>query len=347
MRWSGCCRVFLLLFLIFDIAQAQETRGLHLNSLKARTVSGQQLDLYRESHALLIGVSQYTYWPRLDSIPSELDQVEQALREQDFNVVRLNNPKGRELSNGIEDFIDQFGYEPDNRLLIFFAGHGHSIGSKGFLLPVDAPLPRASGFRRSAFSMTRVMSWARDMEAKHALFLFDSCFSGAVFKSRNLPSVGERYIRQATAQPVRQFITAGGADQEVPAVSTFTPLLVRAIRGEGDLNNDGYVTGSELGVHLSQLVPRYVDQTPQYGKIRDPGLDLGDFVFFKSRSESIVSVVSAGTDCCRLDRLILYLTRPQKKQAMVNLSLIVSLRRLHPPGLLRLKPNRQMLAYES
>jgi len=39
-------------------------------------------------------------------------------------VVRLNNPKGRELSNGIEDFIDEYGYEPENRLIIYFSGRG-------------------------------------------------------------------------------------------------------------------------------------------------------------------------------------------------------------------------------
>ena len=279
-------RIFLLVSLIVSCSVLQAAdqglhRGLHRVALSATTQSGKVLSLYKESHALLIGVSAYTNWPRLDSIPAELDAVEKALINQDFNVARLDNPKGDELSNGIEAFIKDHGYESENRLLIYFSGHGHSIGNKGYLLPADVPIPGNKDFRRNLVPMSHIMSWARDMDAKHVLFLFDSCFSGSVFKSRNLPDNKQRYIRQVTAEPVRQFITAGSANQMVPATSTFTPAFVDAIKGAGDLNNDGFITGSELGVHLSQLIPRHVDQTPQYGKIKDYELAQGDFVFFK------------------------------------------------------------------
>ncbi len=283
--------MFLALFLVGSV-QASE-RGITRSKLQVTTQDGETLEMYTGSHALLIGISDYTVWPRLDNIPSELDEVANALEAQNFNIVRLINPNGRELSNGIEDFIDEYGYEPENRLLIYFAGHGHSVGDKGFIIPADTPLPEHKNFRRSIVPMSRVLSWARDMEAKHALFVFDSCFAGTVFKSRNLPDTKERYIRRATALPVRQFITAGSANQEVPAKSTFTPALISAINGEGDLNNDGYVTGSELGVHLSQLVPLYTNQNPQYGKIRDFDLAQGDFVFFKQEINILPSQESA------------------------------------------------------
>ena len=283
--------LLLLLFCLVAItdALAQEfAKGAHRQPLQAITTQGESLDLYRQSHALLIGVSDYNNgWSKLPAIPEELDHLEQELIRKQFNVVRLSNPDARELKQGITDFIDQYGYEPENRLLFFFSGHGHSQSNKGFLVPADAPLPdNRSVFRRRALSMNQFMAWARDIEAKHALFLFDSCFSGSVFKSKNLPSAAERYIRNATARPVRQFITAGSADEVVPARSAFTPALVDALQGDGDLNEDSYITGSELGVHLSQLVPRFVDQTPQYGKIRDYHLAQGDFVFFNDSDAS-------------------------------------------------------------
>ena len=275
--------VLLMVVLAATSALAQEiVKGVHWKPLRAVTTQGKSLDLYQQSHALLIGVSDYNNgWSKLPAIPEELDQLEQELIRKQFNVVRLNNPDARELKQGINDFINQYGYEPENRLLFFFSGHGHSQSNKGFLVPANAPLPdNRSVFRRRALSMNQFMAWARDIEAKHVLFLFDSCFSGSVFKSKNLPGESERYIRSATTMPVRQFITAGSADEVVPARSTFTPALVDALRGHGDLNKDGYITGSELGVHLSQLVPRFVDQTPQYGKIKDYHLAQGDFVFF-------------------------------------------------------------------
>jgi len=117
------------------------------------------------------------------------------------------------------------------------------------------------------------------MEANHALFLFDSCFSGTVFKAKALPETPP-HISAMTARPVRQFIAAGDAGEEVPAKSVFAQCFVRGLEGEADLSEDGYVTGSELGLYLREKVMYYkTGQTPQYGKIRDPDLDEGDFVF--------------------------------------------------------------------
>ena len=127
--------------------------------------------------------------------------------------------------------------------------------------------------------MNRILTWSREIEAKHALFLFDSCFSGTVFKAKALPKIPP-HISDVTSRPVRQFISAGSAGEEVPANSVFTPSFVRAVRGEGDLDRDGYVTGTELGMYFHKKVLSYnTGQHPQYGKIRDPDLDEGDFVF--------------------------------------------------------------------
>ncbi len=261
-----------------------DTRGVHREPLAAQTLDGDSIELYKGSYALLVGVSQYESWSKLTTIPTELDEVQAALENKNFHVERLVDPDSRALRNGIEEFIWQYGFEEGNRLLIYFSGHGHSVGDKGFLVPVDAPLPdERTAFKRKALPMSQVLAWARNMDSKHALFLFDSCFSGSVFKAKNAPKPGERYVRQATSKPVRQFITAGSADEVVPAKSTFTPAFVDAIQGKGDLNDDGYITGTELGVHLSQLVPNYVAQTPQYGKINDYRLSRGDFVFFSDK----------------------------------------------------------------
>ncbi len=289
---NGVLKKSILLFWILCIglsvpavlvaADNEESRGLIKRKvLVAETVEGDSIELYRGSYALLIGASKYSEWSHLPSIQGELDAVERALASTGFEVQRLVDPDADRLKRGVQDFINAFGYEPENRLLIYFSGHGYTVGEKGFLLPVDIPLPEElQEFRRRALPMTQVLAWAKDIEAKHALFVFDSCFSGSVFKSKNMPSAAERYVRKATSMPVRQFITAGSANEEVPAKSTFTPAFVAAIMGEGDLNEDGYITGSELGVHLAQTVPRFVDQTPQYGKIREYGLSRGDFVFF-------------------------------------------------------------------
>ena len=70
------------------------------------------------------------------------------------------------------------------------------------------------------------------------------------------------------------------SDEVTGPKSVFTPAFVDAIVGaKGDLNQDGYITGAELGLHLQQLVPQYAKQTPQFDKHPEYDLARGDFVF--------------------------------------------------------------------
>jgi formylglycine-generating enzyme required for sulfatase activity len=283
------CACVLLFTLAMHAPVRAQQKGLEV--VPVTTADGQRLELYRGSHALLIGVSRYTAgWPNLESVPGELDRLEQALDRQGFSVTRVNNPDHNALRAKLDDFFVKHGLERNNRLLIFFSGHGftRTVGNDtvGYLVPADAPNPVRDepGFLRAALRMDEVLVFARKIESKHALFLFDSCFSGTIFKSKALPV--PRHITVKTERPVRQFISAGSAGEPVPAQSVFLPTLIRALEGEGDLNRDGYVTGSELGMYLHDRVVDYATgQTPQYGKINDPDLDEGDFVFALARAE--------------------------------------------------------------
>jgi hypothetical protein len=282
MHWLG-----LICVLCIGVApqQSQASRGIAI-----KTQQGQEMDLYTGSYALLIGVSDYhNGWPKLEQIPGELSRVEKVLKRQGFRVEKILDPDAEALEDGIEDFIDHYGYTKGNRLLFFYSGHGHTMhnGKRGYLVPVDAPDPRDHpvDFKRTAIDMNQIVSWCRQMDAKHALFLFDSCFSGTIFKQKDLPQKPP-HITRLTSRPVRQFITAGSAGEPVPARSTFTPAFVDAIEhGLADLNKDSYVSGTELGLYLQNLVPNYARQSPQYGKIRDYELSRGDFIFLAGGSD--------------------------------------------------------------
>lgn len=252
---------------------------------------------YKNSYALLIGVSKYTNgWPTLDSIPNELQALKKTLVTHGFNVQIVLNPKGDQLFRSYESFIDKYGYEPNNRLLFLYSGHGYTSnnGKKAYLVPADAPNPTIDlrDFKRHAMNMGRLITLAREMESKHALFLFDSCFSGSIFKTRALPKIPP-YISKSMTRPVRQFITSGSANEEVPSISSFMPMLRDAIDGDADMNKDGYVTGSELGIYLMQNLPNYEDQSPQYGKIKDYDLSRGDFIFVNSQKKITPPVVTS------------------------------------------------------
>lgn len=272
----------LVLTLLWPIGSLGVQRGVVL----IEDPGGQSVRLYEDSYALVVGVSRYRNgWPSLPGVPDDVRQVQAALKDQGFKVTLVEDPDHEELQRAFNDFITAHGGAPDRRLLFYFAGHGATLepaygGEMGYIVPADAPLPAADpdGFRAKALDMQSFELFARRIQSKHALFLFDSCFSGTIFAlSRAVPM----NISYKTARPVRQFITSGSKDETVPDKSIFRAQFLEALAGEGDTNGDGYVSGTELGEFLQETVVNYSRdaQHPQYGKIRDRRLDKGDFVF--------------------------------------------------------------------
>lgn len=247
--------------------------------------------IYGASHALLISVANYRGasnggWEPLPSTTREMDDLAAALRSHGFAVRRVNDPDAVELRTEIRRFVAQHGRRADHRLLIFFAGHGHTDPDTemGYIVPVDASDPhRFSGdFYTKAMPITELNTLAHEIKARHALFLFDSCFSGTVFQSRSLdapPANRRQYLRDVLDVPVRQMIAAGRANEKVPSRSTFTPLLIDLLTGRRRASDDAYLTGSDIGRWLTQNLPSFQpDQHPHSGFV--PGRwDLGDMVF--------------------------------------------------------------------
>lgn len=257
-----------------------------LSAEEPRSIERITEHLYKDSHALIIGISDYTPgWPRLPGVRRDVEEVKAALETHGFNVVVEMNPDKVELDQAFTDFISRYGQGPKNRLLFYFAGHGYTVRTSydeelGYIVPMDAPNPNYDfpGFQSKSMPLKRIEEYALQIQSKHALFLFDSCFSGSIFAlDRAVPWI----ISDKTAAPVRQFITSGSADEKVPDESIFRAQFIRALHGEADYNMDGYVTGTELGEFLQTTVVNYSRnaQHPQYGKIRNANLDKGDFVF--------------------------------------------------------------------
>jgi len=148
-------------------------------------------------------------------------------------------------------------------------------------VPADAPsaVTNEADFQSKAMEMAQVDIYCKRIQSKHALFLFDACFSGSILDRAEVTPLS---ISNLTEKPVRQFISSGSADETVPDESYFRKQFVDAITTKlADYDSDGYLTGTELGFYLKSTVVKYSKgkQTPQYGKVNDPYLDKGDFVF--------------------------------------------------------------------
>ena len=279
---------YLLLAMVAQAASsavAAETRGLAIKVRASERPDApviEEVALYRASYALVIGIDDYTGgWPRLSNAVKDAELVAAELERRGFEVTLKTNLGSADLARTFKEFFVVKGGDPEARLFVWYAGHGHTQDGEGFLVPADAPRPGDGRFLLSALPMRDFGTYVRLARSKHALAVFDACFAGTVFGSqRSLPPPA---ITRATTLPVRQFLTSGDADQTVSDDGTFRELFIRALSGEerADANGDGYVTASELGMHLADRMTNLTRarQTPRYGKLRDKDYDRGDFVF--------------------------------------------------------------------
>gem|GEM_PF-1281160 len=249
----------------------------------------ENVKLYDNSYALVIGNDDYQAgWPKLSKAVSDAKEIADELGKRGFEVTFKKNLNSVGMQQALKEFFALKGADPEARLFLWYAGHGHTLKDEGFLVPIDAPPPTSPQFKLKAIHMRDFGGFMRLAESKHVFAVFDSCFSGTIFQTR--AGMVPAAVTRATTKPVRQFLTSGDADQEVSDDGTFRKLFLRAIRGEGraDANGDGYLLGTELGLYLSGEVTNITEQTqtPRYGKLRDADYNLGDFVFLlPGRSE--------------------------------------------------------------
>ena len=298
MRKSICFWPFLFSLLILAVPCSSFSTTMRGISVTAG--NAQNLYLYKDYFALVVGVSNYEQWPDLPSAGKDAKEVAAKLKEIGFEVKLVVDPSAEQLRQALSDMVYEKGGENNRALLFYFAGHGETLEladatQLGYIVPGDCPLKKSDpmGFDSKAISMKDIEVLALKVKSKHFIMLFDSCFSGSLF---NVVRAAPVDISEKSALPVRQFITAGGAGEQVPDQSVFKVVFLQGITGDADLNGDGYVTGSELGMHLQEKVVNYTrgGQHPQYGKINNPKLDRGDFIFVpQNMPEKQIAVQSA------------------------------------------------------
>jgi len=254
------------------------------------TIDGQELLLYEHSYALVVGNNNYQNFDRLPGAEQDAKDVAKALERRGFSVELALNLTCEKFDHMFTDFAMNRGQNENSRMLFYYAGHGTTLPmagneTMGYLVMIDTPKSDKdmAGFVSKSIDMQYMVMKSKLMKARHVLYMFDSCFSGTImnFRSELKPSK----ISHRVKNPVRQFITAGSANEEVPDQSFFKQVFLDLIEGRVEEPfKDGYITGEELGYYLKAKVPYYFDyQHPQFGKIKNPHLDKGDFVFLAEK----------------------------------------------------------------
>jgi len=261
--------------------------------------------LYDKSWAVVIGINQYENknWPTLDYAVADALAMESKLEELGFDeIISLTDSKAtkRNIEQLLKDKLPYATNEND-RVLVFFAGHGHTRelhGRKqGFLIPVDGDYQK--NYSSTTISMEDIRNLSSKITAKHIYYVIDACYSGLGLKppttsKRDLElksAMGsfhdgvEGYLNKLTSRIAVQIITAGGKDEQADEGEShglFTEYFLKGLEGEADRNEDKILTATEIGVYIKKEVSVASDneQTPTFGWIDGEG----EFVFLLGNS---------------------------------------------------------------
>jgi len=259
-----------------------------------------EVNLQANLYALLIGVSQYRAgWPPLRGVEKDVIAVRERLERSGFDVTLVPDPTRHDIEFAFEEIKKKLkGKDKPGRLLVYYAGHGENLKGEGFLVPVDAPMPKMdeAAFRAKVVTLQWVRDQLRDMPVRNALLLLDNCFSGAVFKTMRGTPLESPAIGFMVAFQSREIISAGTEAQTVPDESIFRRYFEAALSGAGDVDKDGYITGSELAMFLRTKVANESkgQQTPMSAKIDESAK--GEFVLLSPLQSSVASIVPIVTE---------------------------------------------------
>jgi peptidoglycan/xylan/chitin deacetylase (PgdA/CDA1 family)/uncharacterized caspase-like protein len=263
--------------------------------------------LYRESWAVVIGIDRYAKWPQLQYAVNDAKAIKEMLirkyRFKEENIITLFDQEAtREkiLSVLGDDMGNADKVKKDDRVLVFFAGHGitkklASGRDLGYIIPVDADLQNYQG---KAISMTNFQDISEAIAAKHLLYIMDSCYSGLAL-TRGVAGRPDNFLREISRRVARQMLTAGGTEEQVAdngphGHSIFTWTLLQGLEGRADLNGDGIISASELAAYVGPAVSGVSKQTPAFGSLA--GSEGGEFIFDPGENTEFLSELSTQLD---------------------------------------------------
>jgi len=272
-------RFLIILFLFFSQIWCKSDEN--KRRVWVSTERGDYVYLYKNKFAYTISVSNYEKLTKLPNAIKDAEEISNKLKKLGFEVRNIIDPDYETLNKFIRELPDKLeGKDRDCALLLYFIGHGFTEKLAdgrllGYFAAKDA---KEEDIKLKSINMQEILTLSERLRNNHVLIIFDCCFSGSIF---SLMGAKPTPVYETIMMPVRQFISAGKENEEVPDNSIFTKYFLKGLDGEADKNNDGFITGSEIGEYLQDKVSRGStgSQNPQFGKIRNSELDKGEFVF--------------------------------------------------------------------
>jgi hypothetical protein len=231
------------------------------------------------NYLLVIAIDAYQHCPRLYNCVKDARAFIEVMTEKyqcsPAHVYTLFDEAATE--KGILDILRQMVQRvgPEDNLIIYYSGHGEFEKDikEGYWVPVDAPVGHSGEY----ISNSRIAKFVRAFRAHHVLLLVDSCFSGALFATRQLEDPAARL----DSIPSRWVFTSGRnqvvSDGQRGEHSPFAENLLYFLRS----NEAPAFSISDLINRVVNAVVYDAEQTPRGEPLQNVGHKGGQFFFYQ------------------------------------------------------------------
>ena len=257
----------------------QRSEPLVLNATRTREMG--------ELWVLSIGVSDYQHIRKLDYADDDAKAVADYFRNIGVPSDRVTLLLDRQATVGAirRAFGELMGKAKEAAsIVIYFSGHGAPTpnqsspdgdGIDKYLLTHEAALDNLYG---TALPMDEVAGVFKRLASERVIFIADTCYSGATggktvvakkMTGNRATLDYERFLSRLAEGKGRIILTASRGNElsrESPKLKhgVFTYVLLEALRGSADRNDDGFITIAEVYDYVVHKVPKYANQHPMW-----------------------------------------------------------------------------------
>ncbi len=232
--------------------------------------------------AVIFGNERYGDFPALRTPLADTRAIAAVLeKEYGFTVRVVTNATRYQMLSALSQ-LRRDATEQDS-VLVYYAGHGYldDSTSRGYWLPIDAEHDNVANW----LSTSDITDMLAGIQARHALILADSCFSGTLLRSvGGAVAIDERntLLEKLASKRSRTIMTSGGLEPVIDGGgsghSVFADAVLNALRS----NRDSLEAG-RLFMQVRDRIALRASQTPQYAPLRNAGHDGGDFIFVRKQ----------------------------------------------------------------
>jgi uncharacterized protein len=239
-----------------------------------------------QRYALVIANQNYKHWDKLDTPLADGKAVAEMLSKRfGFETTVLTDATRRQVLTALNQLRAKV--DSQDEVLIYYAGHGEmdAVTARGYWIPVDGEQKNLSQW----ISVIDITDQLAAMQARHALVIADSCYSGTLSGSlvqRVDDALNEQARRGAldslSRQRARVAITSGGLEPVVDGGGGKNSLYARSLL-EVLTHVQTPIEAQELhaavAARFAFLSRRLkLPQQPQYAPIGFAGHESGDFI---------------------------------------------------------------------